>query len=57
MNLTQITPPTTEPVSLQQAKDHLRLDHDSEDELVARLVSAAPFVSVALVSYCAGRSS
>jgi uncharacterized phiE125 gp8 family phage protein len=40
MSLVLTTPPAVEPVSLAQAKLHLRLDGDAEDVLVASLITA-----------------
>lgn len=39
--LTVITPPAEEPVTLAAAKDFLRIGHDGEDELVTRLIESA----------------
>ena len=41
MSLTLNTPPSTEPVSLAEAKAHLKLDTSDEDDLVAALIAAA----------------
>ncbi len=36
-----ITPPASEPISLDELKEHLRFDSDEEDTLLARLISTA----------------
>jgi uncharacterized phiE125 gp8 family phage protein len=41
VGLTLVTPPTVEPVSLAEAKAHLRLDDNSDDGLLAGYILAA----------------
>lgn len=38
---TLVTAPVLEPISLQEAKDHMRVDHTDDDMLVVSLITAA----------------
>lgn len=41
MTLEVVTPPVDEPITLAQAKDHLRVLHDDEDDLITDLVTVS----------------
>lgn len=41
MGLTQSTPPTTEPLTLTEAKAHCRIDHTDDDTLLGLYIGAA----------------
>ena len=41
MSLTQTSAPGVEPITLQQAKDHLRVSHNDEDAIIEPLITAA----------------
>jgi uncharacterized phiE125 gp8 family phage protein len=41
MSITIVTPPTSEPLSLAEAKAFLRVGHDQDDDLIASLIRAA----------------
>ncbi len=43
MSLTLIAPPAQEPVSLAELKEHIKVDHASEDAMIAGLGVAARF--------------
>ncbi|GAM98859.1 genetransfer agent (GTA) ORFG06 [alpha proteobacterium U9-1i] len=41
MSITIVTPPSSEPISLDEAKLFLRVDHDAEDDLIETFIVAA----------------
>lgn len=41
MSFVLVTAPTVEPLTLQEAKDHLRVDHEDDDALIDALITAA----------------
>lgn len=49
MGLVIVTPPESDPITLEQAKAHLRVDFDDEDDNIAAMVRAA---TIAIANRC-----
>lgn len=47
-----VTPPQAEPVTLAEAKAHMRISHGDEDQLIAALISSARRVAEARTGLC-----
>ncbi len=41
MGLVEVTPPAVEPLTLQEVKDHLRVDHVNDDSLIEPMIKGA----------------
>ena len=52
MTVTIISPPLTQPVTLNQIKQHLRLDHTSDDDYLTELTGAATAHIEAHIGHC-----
>ena len=52
MTAALITPPALEPVALADAKAHLRLDTDDDDELITAAIAAARVHVEAMTRRC-----
>ncbi len=52
MTITTLVPPAVEPVGMPAARDFLRIQYDSEDDLVASLIAAARARAETIAGLC-----
>lgn len=57
MTIRQLTPPESEPVTLEQAKGFVRVDTDADDALLSLLITAARQEAEAITGRALGEST
>ncbi len=57
MTIRQLTPPESEPVTLEQAKGFVRVDTDADDALLSLLITAARQEAEAITGRVLGEST